>query len=141
VKEIFIKKVSNEDEFKKVLQIRTEVFIKEQNVPEEIELDGYDDQADHFIAFYENRPIGCARVRINKYAKLERIAILKNQRGKGFGKQLTNFLIEYCKNQDIQEIRMHSQVYVADFYKKIGFETVGNTFFEAGIEHVEMVLE
>ena len=137
-----IKKVNNKNDLEKTINIRKNVFIKEQKVPLYLEINGLDSEAEHFIAYLKNVPIGCARIRTNKnYAKLERIAILKKYRGKGFGKQLTKFLIDYCKQKNYSEIRLHSQIYVADFYKKIGFIIRGKPFYEAGIEHVEMYMK
>ena len=137
---IFI--VKNKSDFEKTIEIRRQVFIKEQNVPEEIEIDGFDSKSEHFIAYFSNEPIGCARIRAdNNIVKLERIAIIQKHRGKGFGQQLTNFLIDYCKNQDYKEIHLHSQTYIADFYEKLGFIPIGKTFYDAGIEHIEMYMK
>ena len=91
--------------------------------------------------FYKNEPIGCARIRlIGKKAKLERIALLKKYRGKGFGKNIVNYLIKYCKKKNIKGIYMNSQYYLMNYYKKFGFKTRGKTFMEAGIKHIEMYL-
>ena len=124
-----------------VIAIRKQVFVKEQKVPLDIELDGLDDKAEHVVAYLVGEPIGCARIRFNTYAKLERIAILEKYRGRGFGRQLTDFLIEYCKQKDVDEVCLHSQTNVTDFYKKLGFKIRGKPFFEADIEHVEMYIE
>jgi len=137
-----IKRVTTNKELQQVIDIRTKVFVEEQLVPYELEVDGLDDKAEHLIAYVDNNPVGCARIRIiNRYAKLERIAIVEKYRGRGFGRQLTDFLIEYCKQKDVDEIRLHSQTYVADFYKKLGFLERGKTFFEADIEHIEMFMK
>ncbi len=136
---LVIKKVKSKSDLNKEIKIRNEVFIKEQRVPINLEIDGLDNESEHFLAFLNNKPIGCARIRYNKnYAKLERIAILKIFRKKGFGKKLTQFLIDYCKEKNVSKIYIHSQLYVSDFYKKFDFKTIGNIFFEAGIEHVKM---
>jgi len=135
-----IKQVKNKHEYNKTINIRETVFIKEQNVPKEIEMDEFDKESEHFIVYLKNIPIGCARIRkINDYLKLERIAILKEYRGKGFGKDLTNFLINYCKKKGINEIRLHSQIYISNFYEKLGFKRIGKKFLEADIEHIEMI--
>ena len=66
-------------EIKSVFNIRRKVFMEEQGVSEELEIDGLDNISKHVLALYNNAPIGCARIRFNKNkAKLERIAILKN---------------------------------------------------------------
>lgn len=132
----------SKNELNIVIYIRKKVFIEEQKVPLNIEIDGLDSEAEHFIAYLDDEPIGCARIRAeNKHAKLERIAIIKEQRGKGFGTKLTIFLIDYCKQKNFQEIRLHSQTYVSGFYKKLDFKVIGKHFYEAGIEHVEMFMK
>ena len=137
-----IKKVNNKDDLEKVIEIRKNVFIKEQNVPLDIEIDGLDSEAEHFIVYLDDEPIGCARIRTNKNsAKLERISIIKQHRGKGFGKKLTKFLIDYCRKKNFNEIFLHSQTNVTKFYEKIGFKVRGEPFFEADIEHMEMYLD
>ncbi len=134
-----IRKVKNKSELNKTFEIRTTVFIEEQNVLPELELDGLDSEAEHFIVYLNHKPIGCARIRKNKdFVKLERIAIIKEYRCRGFGKKLTNFLVDYCKQNNYNKIKLHSQIYISDFYKKLGFKLVGKKFFEAGIEHIEM---
>jgi predicted GNAT family N-acyltransferase len=141
VNQLEIKPVETEQEYEQILDIRKKVFIEEQKVPVEIEIDEYESEATHFISYLKKEPIGCARIRFNKFAKLERIAILKEYRGKGFGKKLSEYLIKYCHKKNIIDIRLNSQLYVADFYEKIGFKKVGKIFYEAGIEHVEMVFQ
>lgn len=135
-----IKQVKNKKEYNKILKIREIVFIKEQNVPKEIEMDEFDKDAKHFIVYLKNKSIGCARIRkINNYVKLERIAILKEYRGRGFGKDLTNFLINYCKKIGFNEIQLHSQIYISNFYEKLGFKSIGKKFLEADIKHIKMI--
>jgi len=142
VNNLEIKKVNNKDDLEKVIEIRKNVFIKEQNVPLDIEIDGLDSEAEHFIVYLDDEPIGCARIRTNKNsAKLERISIIKQHRGKGFGKKLTKFLIDYCRKKNFNEIFLHSQTSVTEFYEKIGFKVRGESFFEADIEHMEMYLD
>jgi len=104
-----------------------------------LELDEFENISEHFIVIHDKKIIGCGRIRaIDKYAKLERIAILKEYRCKGFGTKLTKYLIDYCKQKNFNQIRLHSQIYVVDFYKKLGFIVIGEPFDEAGIKHLEM---
>jgi len=138
---LVIKPVENQKELQQVFHIRKEVFVKEQNVAYELEMDGFDDEAIHFIVYLKNHPVGCARIRTNKYFKLERIAIISKYRGLGIGSKLTKYLISYCINSINKKILMHSQKHVSEFYKKFGFVIIGEPFFEAGIEHVKMILE
>ena len=135
-----IKEVETKQEYEQILNIRKKVFIEEQKVPKDIEIDEYETKSTQFVVYLNKEPIGCARIRFNNFAKLERIAIIKQYRGKGFGTKLTQYLIDYCHKKNIFHIRLNSQLYVAEFYKKIGFKRFGEVFFEAGIKHVEMIL-
>lgn len=136
-----IRLVKNKKELEEVYKIREIVFIKEQNVPKNIEIDKFDKSAKHIVVLYKNKSIGCARVRfIGGKAKLERIAVLKSSRGKGFGKMIVNYMVNYCKNKNVKEIVMNSQFYLKDYYKKFGFKPMGKTFMEAGIKHIRMYM-
>jgi len=137
-----IRLIKTEEELKAVFQIREKVFIQGQGVPRTIEMDGHDEYAEHVIVLCDGEPIGCARIRYpeNK-AKLERIAILEEHRGKHYGRKLVEFLISHCARQKAQEIYMNSQYHVKDYYKKFGFREVGPPFIEANIKHIKMVFE
>jgi len=137
-----IRIVKNKKELNDVFKIREIVFVNGQNCPWECEMDGLDDSAKHIIVKYKGKTIGCARIRFpGNRTKLERIALLKEYRGKGFGRELMNYLIRYCRRKKVEEIFLHSQLYVKNFYKKCGFRLRGKIFLEAGIEHIEMYYE
>jgi len=136
-----IRLIKNTKELDHVIKIRKQVFVGEQHVPLHLEVDGLDSKADHVIVYYNGQPIGCARIRTNDYARLERVAILNRYRNKGFGTKLMEYLIEYCKRRSYPEIRLHAQVYLCEYYKKFGFDQKGKPFLEAGIEHVEMFMK
>lgn len=132
----------NREEIKEIMKIREEVFIKEQNVPHEDEVDGLGNSSEHVILYYNNKPSGTARIRkVNGKIKLERIAILSQVRGKGLGEKLVKFLVEYSKEKNVKEVYMHAQYYLVNFYAKFGFKQRGDTFYDAGIKHIEMYLE
>jgi len=135
-----IREIENKKELEEIISIRKEVFVKEQNVPEGMEIDGEDDKAIHVIVLLGKKPIGCARIRIiDNRAKLERISILKEYRGNGYGKDLVEFLIKFCLDKKVKEIYMHAQYYLKDFYSDLEFVESGSVFAEAGIKHIEMV--
>lgn len=136
---IKIRLVKNKKELEQVYKIREIVFIKEQKVAKNIEKDKFDKTAKHFIFYYKNKPAGCARIRlIGRKAKLERIALLNKYRGKGFGKVIVDYLINYCKRQRMKKIFMNAQYYLREYYKKLGFKPKGRIFDEAGIKHIKM---
>ncbi|MFA6530864.1 MAG: GNAT family N-acetyltransferase [Candidatus Micrarchaeia archaeon] len=137
-----IRLAKNRRELNQVLKIREMVFVKGQGISLERERDGLDKSSKHAIVLYHSKPIGCARIRIlDKKAKLERIAILKKYQGKGFGRKLADYLIEYCRRRKVKEIVMHSQKYIEQFYGSCGFKRRGKEFTDAGIKHVEMFLK
>ncbi len=138
---VTIKVASTDTEFQQVMAIRTTVFVEEQHVPYDIEVDGVDDAAEHLIAYVGNRPVGCARIRnFDGDAKLERLAVLKEYRGQTIGQQLTHFAIQYCKTKSISNIHLHAQLSVAEFYEQLGFKRYGKEFDEAGIGHIAMCM-
>jgi len=142
MKDLKVRLIKNKRELDDVLKIREIVFIKGQNCPRECEMDGLENKAKHVIVKYRGKTIGCARVRfLENKAKLERIALLEDYRGKGFGREIMNYLIRYCKRKKVEEIFLHSQSYVKKFYEKCGFKPRGKPFLEAGIKHIEMRME
>lgn len=124
-----------------LMPIRKSVFIREQLVPAELEWDDWDNKARHILLIFNNVPIGCARlIFIDQIIRLERMAIIKTKRNQGFGKKLVWEIIRIAKNEKIKEIRISAQIQAISFYQKIGFMLKGNTFEDAGIIHIKMVL-
>lgn len=142
MKNLTIRPTKNKEELKKVFEIRETVFIRGQKVSRQRERDDKKyKNLKYIIVLYKNKAIGCARIRfIKNKAKLERIALLKKYRKKGFGKKIMEYLIKYCKKNKAKEIIIHSQYYIRNFYKKQGFKQRGKIFMDAGIKHVEMYI-
>ena len=136
-----IRFIQNKKDYDEILDVRHRVFVREQKVPSSLEFDELDGEATHVIVKLRNETIGCARIRsIEGKLKLERIAILKEHRKKGFGTRLVNYLIEYCKRRKIKEIVIHAQYSRKRFYEGFGFQWRGAPFSEAGIKHIEMYI-
>lgn len=134
-----IRPAENKAELKDVFEIRKKVFQKEQGISKEQDFDGLDEEADQIIAFFKGKPVGCCRIRfIDNKAKWERLAVIKKYRRRGIGKEITKYVIQYCKNRDVKELCFHAQHYLEDFYKKMNFKTRGEPFQEVGIKHIEM---
>jgi predicted GNAT family N-acyltransferase len=125
---------------REVLQaIRGEVFIEEQGVPREIEWDGEDDHAHHFLAINEaGQRIGCARLLPD--GRIGRMAVLALCRGQGIGRQLLDAAVEKAKELGFSRVTLHAQSAVVEFYRKAGFLPEGGEFLEAGIVHQAMAL-
>ena len=121
----------------KLLSVRQEVFVVEQNVPIEEERDDYDPTATHFLAVdSDGSAIGTARVLSDGH--IGRVAVLKALRGQGVGRLLTEAAIEYLRFNNFEEAKLNSQVQVIGFYEKLGFERHGDVFYECEIPHVAM---
>ena len=122
--------------------IREKVFINEQRVSPQLEWDKFDLKAIHGILSTNNLVIGCARiVTANGEVKLERMAILKNYRLKGFGSFFLNQIILYIKNEISNTVHISAQVSAIPFYKKHGFKITSKTYIEVGIKHQAMTLD
>lgn len=137
---IYAKKVENEHELKEAFAIRQMVFIKEQGVPADLELDDYDAIATHFIVIDGEQVIGAARMREidNNIAKIERVCILKNYRGQNLGILIMNEIEKNAKQQGFQKLKLNSQSYAIPFYEKLQYTVVSEEFIDAGIPHRAM---
>ena len=136
-----IKKLGTRREFERAFSIRVRVFVREQGVPREIELDSEDRRAIHYLAFIGDMAVGTTRVLIQRgEAKIGRMAVLKSYRGRGVGRALLRRAVSRARKNDVRAIILHAQVPVIGFYEKMGFRCVGRTFTEAGIPHRKMTL-
>jgi predicted GNAT family N-acyltransferase len=138
---IHVKRVSSKKEMVQAYDIRMRVFVQEQGVPAEIELDRDDKRAIHFLATNAGNPVGTARVVMHRRnAKIGRMAVLKRFRRTGVGTQLLKRATATAKRFGARKIYLHAQVGVIGFYEKLGFRCVGPVFEEAAISHRKMVL-
>ena len=123
-------------------KIRKEIFIKEQNIPKNLEIDGSDKYAKNMILTIDNKPIGTGRlIEIDNKMYIGRIAILKEYRKKGYATKIINFLLDEAKNMGYNEVFIHSQLHAKEFYEKIGFKAFGEEFLEANIPHINMKID
>ncbi|RLL45081.1 GNAT family N-acetyltransferase [Oceanobacillus piezotolerans] len=135
-----IKIVMTPEEREQAFQVRLEVFVHEQKVPKEIELDEFDDTAMHFLALDNHKPIAASRLRfVEEYGKLERICVLKGYRGKSIGKALIQAMEVEIKEKGYKKAKLNAQIHAVEFYSKLGYETVSDEFMDAGIPHVTMI--
>ncbi|MDR1763116.1 MAG: GNAT family N-acetyltransferase [Dysgonamonadaceae bacterium] len=131
--------VNSPADLQKVFAVRAIVFIEEQGVSYEEEIDGCDYSSVHFLATMGNEPIGVARLLLFKdYVKIGRLAVRKAYRGQGVGKRLFSFVLDYVAQIEYQKITLHAQAYLVKFYEDFGFVRQGEMFLEAGIEHYYM---
>ncbi len=137
-----IKVVTTQKEIFENLKIRIEVFINEQQVNYIDEFDGLDELATLFVVYDGNEnAIAASRIRLieNSYAKFERVAVLKEYRGYGVGRELIEAMESYIKNNtSIDTIKLSSQVHALDFYRKLGYIDYGEMYLDCEIEHFDM---
>lgn len=117
-------------------QVRREVFIVEQKVPEEEEWDDDDQVCIHVLATRNREPVGTGR--LSPAGKIGRIAVLSEFRGRGIGDRILRMLIEQAYHRGLIEVTLHAQVQAVPFYEKRGFQVQGGVFDEAGIPHRRM---
>lgn len=119
--------------------VRFEVFVDEQGVPPDIELDELDHLCDHLLARDSGgQALGC--VRLTPAGQIGRMAVRAPFRNRGVGSQLLHAMIAQAKDQGRQAVFLHAQVHAQAFYQRHGFCPVGQTFCEAGIQHQHMTL-
>jgi predicted GNAT family N-acyltransferase len=130
------------DDHAQLKNIREQVFIQDQKVTPELEWDGIDEKAIHFLVFKDNEAIGCARaIVIKNYMQLGRMAVLKKYRGIGIGSALLEKAIVTAKLKQLTSIHISAQCYAIDFYVKFGFEVISDIYLDAEIPHRDMTLE
>ena len=136
-----IKIVGYSQEIQALEQIRRTVFREEQNIAEELEFDGLDETSEHLLAYVYQEPIGTLRIReVNStIVKIERLAVLSQSRNQGIGRKLIEYAIALIteKNQ-YEQIVIHAQYHLKNFYQSFNFQPVGETFEEAEILHIKM---
>lgn len=127
--------------------LRMQVFVEEQSVPPEEELDEHDKTATHFLARLKSRcpddpdsVIAVARL-IDKgggVGKIGRVAVRKEHRGRGVGAGLMRFVEEIALKKGLVVIGLEAQLHAIPFYERIGYVAEGPVFLDAGIEHRAM---
>ena len=119
--------------------VRHEVFVVEQNVPVDIELDAHDAEGVHAVAYDENnRPVGTGRLLPD--AHIGRMAVVLACRGQGVGSVLLEHLIHQARQRDYPQVVLSAQTHAQLFYERYGFIAEGPLYMDAGIEHILMRL-
>lgn len=137
--------IASGGELELAFQIRKEVFVREQGVAEEAEIDEYDvldGRTSHVLVYYDDKPVGTGRVRIDKEtktAKLQRICVRAAYRKYGVGKVIMDKLEQIAARDGAAKAKLHGQTEAEGFYIRLGYERASEVFMEEGIPHVLMV--
>jgi predicted GNAT family N-acyltransferase len=127
------------DLMRDAFDLRFEVFVDEQGVPRELEVDELDPGATHLVAIRDEQVIGTLRMLEHEgAAKIGRVAVRAAARGAGVGARLMDRAAAIAAERGFAEIVLHAQVAVAGFYRRLGYVAEGDLFDEAGIPHVAM---
>ncbi|MEA3250010.1 MAG: GNAT family N-acetyltransferase [Pseudomonadota bacterium] len=120
-------------------EIRRQVFIEEQAVPQQEEWDGRDDECLHFLARLDGQPVGTARLLPDGH--IGRVAVLAAGRGRGIGLALMQAAIEAARQRGHAHAELAAQTHALAFYRRLGFKAYGAEFLDAGIAHRNMRLD
>jgi len=120
-----------------IRDVREQVFVREQSVPNELEWDGEDQNAVHIIATARNgQVIGTGRLLPDGH--IGRMAVLRDWRQQGVGSALLQALLQEAVSAGLSRVFLHAQTSAVDFYARHGFTRRGEEFMDAGIPHYYM---
>lgn len=123
------------------VKIRRQVFMLEQGVPGEIEIDKYEASCIHFVLYGEkNEVIATCRLLPleDGLIKLQRMAVQKEFRGKDYGRLIVEGAELFSKEQGYNTITLGAQITALGFYERMGYIKEGELFLDANIEHYKM---
>ncbi len=127
----------------KVMVVRGIVFIEEQGVDWEGEIDQFETESTHFLGECDGQPVAAGRLRVldDGRAKLERVAVRSAWRGRGYARRMVDHLLAEAEHQGVRKLTLHAQVYLEEFYASFGFQRQGGIFQECKIDHILMTRE
>ncbi|MDM7523708.1 GNAT family N-acetyltransferase [Lacticaseibacillus rhamnosus] len=125
------------------VQIRTHVFVEEQHVPANLEVDSDEGKATYFVVYDAGLPVATARILPEGTGyHVQRVAVEKAYRKHGLGKMVLNAIIAYAREQNVAFLKLGAQLQAIGFYKTLGFQLTDQPeFLDAGIRHREMQLQ
>ncbi|WP_025022422.1 GNAT family N-acetyltransferase [Ligilactobacillus hayakitensis] len=127
--------------YRDCLVIREDVFVREQNVPIDLEIEGEEGPM-YYCGYINEKAVSCARVTVEENGAwhIQRVATIEAFRKQGFSSQIIKAIIEDAKKAQVTEINLGAQDQAQEFYVKLGFKVVGEGFEDAGIAHHKMVM-
>ncbi|MFV5767959.1 GNAT family N-acetyltransferase [Mammaliicoccus sciuri] len=137
-----IKIAESQKDIQDGLNIRKIVFVEEQGVAIDAEIDEFENVSKHVVLYHNDKPAAVGRFRNykNGYAKVERVAVLKPYRKFGYGKDVMNFINQKASEDGYIGTVLNGQSHAKGFYEKLGYKTEGEEFLEEKIPHYFMKL-
>lgn len=131
------------DTLARCLRVREAVFTIEKGVPKELEADEFDclnGACEHFLIRCDGKDVGALRCSYTpeNAARIQRFCVLKEYRSQGIGKATLEQVESYCRNRVCHAVELDAKLSAAGFYETCGYQTVSDTFTEAGVAHVKM---
>ena len=136
--------ITTSGEMRQALSIRRRVFIEEQRVPEELEIDEHDDDpatvttAFHVLVRLDGLPVATGRLVLDESdgrSHIGRVAVLAELRRGGLGRAVMLALHDLAREHDAASITLAAQLHAIGFYERLGYAAYGDIFLDAGIEH------
>lgn len=116
--------------------VRSDVFMREQAIPAELEWDDQDALGIHCVVFAAGEPVGTGRLLPDGH--IGRMAVLAGWRRTGLGGAILERLVDLARERGDPVVRLNAQLYVEAFYHQHGFLGEGEPFDDAGIPHLAM---
>jgi predicted GNAT family N-acyltransferase len=134
-----VREAQTEAELDAALALRERVFCDEQGVTPAADRDGRDGEATHVVAVEDERVVGTCRLLLRGgVARLGRLAVERDQRGRGIGAAILREADRLARAIGAERIALHAQTYARALYVNDGYVECGDAFVEEGIEHVAM---
>ena len=130
--------INTADALEAALELRVRVFVDEQRVPHEEEVDDYDALPEeyvgalHVLSSRRGEALGTGRLiyakRPDETAKIGRVAVSESARGLGVGRAVMELLHEEARERGIGEVELGAQLHAIPFYEKLGYRAYGDVF-------------
>jgi predicted GNAT family N-acyltransferase len=134
-----VREARGDAELQALLALRHEVFVTEQGVPLDLEIDEHDAQAVHLVALDGGRIVGTCRILMaGDRAKFGRLVVARAARGSGVGRALLDEAERRARALGAERMVLAAQTGAMGLYERAGYSARGEVFLDAGIEHMTM---
>ncbi len=122
-----------------VVRVRVAVFVDEQGIPREEEIDEHDDTAIFCAGYESSTPVAAGRLVVfDDYGKIGRMAVLGSHRKRGLGAAVLAALESEGAARGVRTFRLSAQLHASAFYEHAGYIRIGDVYDEVGIPHIGM---